>query len=94
MKEPIMRKHGKRGGPMSWKPWTPQEARMAGQTELVAGRSVDPKLKAARAEKNALRREKRRRKRLGVFINIAETTAAPGGNPDNSRKGKNDAKIL
>jgi len=66
-------------GPMSWKPWTPQEARMAGQTELVAGRSTDPKLRAARAEKNAFRRSRRRRKRAGVFISIAETTAAPGG---------------
>jgi hypothetical protein len=63
-----MRKPGK-PGPLSWKPWTTQEARMAGQLELLAGRSTDPRVRAAKAEKPALRRRRKRRvKQPGVFL--------------------------
>jgi hypothetical protein len=45
-----------------------EEARRAGQLEFqLPLRSTDPRLKFARAEENALRRQRRRKRRMGVF---------------------------
>ena len=44
-----------------------QAARMAGQMELPFPRAVDPRVKAAKAEQAALRRQRRHKRRLGVF---------------------------
>ena len=79
------RPRGPRNSWKSWSAWSLQEARMAGQTELPFPRAVDPKIKAAKAE---LRRQRRRRKRMGVFTSINETTAAPAdpGHDRNERR--------
>jgi hypothetical protein len=68
--------------------WSLEEARRAGQLELGVWRSLDPRVKAAKAEKAALRRQRRRRKRMGVFIGITET-AAPGGVPEPTESNPN-----
>jgi hypothetical protein len=52
---------------------------MAGQMEMPFPRAVGPRVRAAKAEKNALRRQRQRRKRMGVFTTIDETTPAAGG---------------
>jgi hypothetical protein len=60
-----MSKQPRPRGPKTWR--SLQEARIAGQLELFAGRSVDPRIKAAKAEEAALRRQRRRKRRMGVF---------------------------
>jgi hypothetical protein len=44
-----------------------EEARRAGQLELPFPRAVDPKVRAAKLEAAALRRQRRRKRRMGVF---------------------------
>jgi hypothetical protein len=57
----------KKRGAWHWGAWNREEARRAGQLEMPLPRAEDPRAKAERAEKLALRRQRLRKRRMGVF---------------------------